>query len=96
MQDQVGRAWTITRCERRPLREFPRRLVALPRGSEDIVWAARDLVISSNGSKLVSWKPGTPDWQDVVDLGPFGLSRLSRLAVSQDGKWLAIVAAPAP
>ena len=71
-------------------------LVALPRGSEDIVWAARDLVISSNGSKLVSWKPGTPDWQDVVDLGPFGLSRLSRLAVSQDGKWLAIVAVPAP
>jgi len=71
-------------------------LVALPRGSEDIVWAARDLVISSNGSKLVSWKPGTPDWQDAVDLGPFGLSRISRLAVSQDGKWIAIVAVPAP
>jgi hypothetical protein len=71
-------------------------LVALPPGSEDIVWAARDLVLSSNGSKLVSWKPGTTDWQDAVDLGPFGLSRISRLAVSQDGKWLAIVAVPAP
>ena len=71
-------------------------LVALPRGSEDVVWAARDLVISANGSTLVSWKPGTTDWQDAVDLGPFGLSRISRLAVSQDGKWLAIVAVPVP
>jgi hypothetical protein len=71
-------------------------LVALPRGSEDIVWLARDLVLSSNGSKLVSWKPGTTDWQDAVDLAPAGLSRISRLAVSQDGKWLAIVAVPVP
>jgi hypothetical protein len=71
-------------------------LVALPRGSEDIVWLARDLVLSSNGSKLVSWKPGTTDWQDAVDLAPSGLSRISRLAVSQDGKWLAIVAVPVP
>jgi hypothetical protein len=71
-------------------------LVALPRGSEDIVWLARDLVLSSNGSKLVSWKPGTTDWQDAIDLAPSGLSRISRLAVSQDGKWLAIVAVPVP
>jgi hypothetical protein len=71
-------------------------LVALPRGSEDIVWLARDLILSSNGSKLVSWKPGTTDWQDAVDLAPSGLSRISRLAVSQDGKWLAIVAVPVP
>lgn len=71
-------------------------LVALPRGSEDIVWLARDLVLSSNGSKLVSWKPGTTEWQDAIDLAPSGLSRISRLAVSQDGKWLAIVAVPVP
>jgi hypothetical protein len=71
-------------------------LVALPRGSEDIVWLARDLVLSSTGSKLVSWKPGTTDWQDAIDLAPSGLSRISRLAVSQDGKWLAIVAVPVP
>jgi hypothetical protein len=71
-------------------------LIALPRGSEDIVWLARDLVLSSTGSKLVSWKPGTTDWQDAIDLSPAGLSRISRLAVSQDGKWLAIVAVPVP
>jgi WD40-like Beta Propeller Repeat len=71
-------------------------LVALPRGSEDIVWLARDLVLSSDGTKLVSWKAGTKEWQDAVDLAPAGLTRISRLAVSLDGKWLAIVAVPAP
>jgi len=71
-------------------------VVALPRGTEDILWLARDLVLSSEGSKLVSWKPGTKDWQDVVDLAPFGLTRISRLAVSQDGRSLAIVAIPSP
>ncbi len=71
-------------------------VVALPRGSEDIVWLARDLVLSSDGSKLVSWKPGTKDWVDAIDLAPAGMSRISRLAVSQDGKWLAIVAVPTP
>ncbi len=71
-------------------------LVALPPGSEDVVWLARDLVLSSSGSKLVSWKPGTKDWQDAIDLAPAGMARISRLAVSQDGKWLAIVAVPVP
>ena len=69
-------------------------VVTLPPGSEDIVWLAHDLVLSSNGSKLVSWKAGTKEWQDAVDLTSAGLSRISRLAVSQDGKWLAIVAVP--
>jgi WD40-like Beta Propeller Repeat len=71
-------------------------VATLPPGSEDIVWLAHDLVLSSNGSKLVSWKTGTKEWLDAVDLAPTGLSRISRLAVSQDGKWLAIVAVPTP
>ena len=71
-------------------------LVALPSGTEDIVWLARDLVLSSSGEKLVSWKPGTTSWQDAADVAPAGLTRISRLAVSQDGKWLAIVAVPSP
>lgn len=69
-------------------------LVTLPHGSEDVVWLAKDLVLSANGSRLVSWKPGTTGWQDAVDLGPDGLTRISRLAVSVDGHWLAIVAVP--
>lgn len=93
-------------------------VATMPKGSEDIVWLARDLVLSANGSKLISLHanlgatgstssalpatpapaagtpPPTPEWQDVIDLGSDGLTRISRLAVSQDGHWLAIVAVP--
>ena len=98
----------------------------LPKGTEDIVWLARDLILSASGSKLISLHasigntgsttaapaaplpvgagapaapgaaPPAPEWHDVIDLAPEGLTRISRLAVSQDGHWLAIVAVPAP
>jgi hypothetical protein len=102
-------------------------IATLPKGSEDIVWLARDLVLSANGSKLIALRatigatgsttsatstpapppaagaagasasqPPPPEWHDVIDLAPEGLTRISRLAVSQDGHWLAIVAVPTP
>ena len=103
-------------------------IATLPRGTDDIVWLARDLVLAATGSKLISVRatigstgsttstapaaaapaqppqaagtppasPRLPDWQDVIDLAPEGLTRISRLAISQDGHWLAIVAVPAP
>lgn len=100
-------------------------IATLPKGTEDVVWLARDLVLSASGSKLISLRatigatgsttsapttpppaapaPGAgptptpaPEWRDVIDLAPEGLTRISRLAISQDGHWLAIVAVPAP
>ena len=100
-------------------------VATLPKGTEDIVWLARDLVLSATGSKLISLRatigatgsttsapmtpppaapapgaaptpPPPPEWHDVIDLAPEGLTRISRLALSQDGHWLAIVAVPAP
>jgi len=100
-------------------------VATLPKGTEDIVWVARDLVLSANGSKLISLRatigatgsttsapmtpppaapapgaaptpPPPPEWHEVIDLAPEGLTRISRLALSQDGHWLAIVAVPTP
>ena len=98
-------------------------IATLPKGTEDIVWLARDLILSASGSKLISLRatigstgstttpaptgppptpgatpgpPPPPQWNEVVDLAPEGLTRISRLAVSQDGHWLAIVAVPGP
>lgn len=101
-------------------------VATLPKGTEDIVWLARDVILSASGSKLISLRPTvgsmgstttpaaplppsapgatgaapapppSPEWHDVVDLAADGLTRISRLAVSQDGHWLAIVAVPAP
>jgi hypothetical protein len=70
-------------------------VVVLPRGTEDVAWLSRDLVLSASGSKLIAFQTGATAWFDVADLAAAGLTRISRLAVSPDGRWLAIVAIPA-
>jgi hypothetical protein len=69
-------------------------LVALPRGSQDIAWISPAIVMTGDGSRLLAWTKGTAQWDGVADLGVAGLTAISRLAVSPDGHWLAIVATP--
>jgi dipeptidyl aminopeptidase/acylaminoacyl peptidase len=69
-------------------------LVAMPGRAQDIVWLANGTVLAADGTKLVSWKKGAKEWSDVIDLADAGLTDITRLAVSPDGKWLAIVATP--
>ena len=66
-------------------------VATLPRGADFVVWVTPNLVLTASGSKIYSWSRGAGDWAEVADLGSAGLSRLSRLAVSPDGKWLAVV-----
>lgn len=73
-----------------------RALVALPRGSEDIAWLTGDLFLTSSGSKLLYWRNGASALADAADFSAAGLTGITRLAVSPDGKWLAIVAVPKP
>ena len=73
---------------------------------EDCVWLPDGRLLMATGSMLKVWTPGAlrqaqgavslPNggaWTDVKDLGP-GLDRITRMAVSPDGKWLAFVAEP--
>lgn len=69
---------------------------ALPRGSEDVVWLARDLVAASSGSKVFYWSGDTSMWRTAADFADAGLVNITRMAVSPNGQWLAIVAAPKP
>jgi WD40-like Beta Propeller Repeat len=69
-------------------------LVALPRGTQDIVWASNDVVVAGSGTKLVYWHRGATAWTDVGDYATAGLTDITRLALSPDGKWIAIVAVP--
>lgn len=71
-------------------------LIALPRGSQDLVWLAPDLMLAASGSRLFSWRSGAASWSNVGDYADAELTGISRLAVSPDGKWLAIVAIPKP
>jgi hypothetical protein len=73
-----------------------RDLVALPQGAQDLVWLGRDLMMTSSGSHLLHWRPGAKAWLDAGDYAAAGLTSISRLAVSPDGRWLAIVAMPKP
>ena len=72
-----------------------RDLVALPRGSQDIVWLTPKVVLVGRGSRVMAWTAGEPGWATVGDLADAGLTDITRLAASPDGHWLAIVAEPA-
>jgi len=53
-------------------------------------------VLSASGWTLLSRRTGATAWSTVVDFAAAGLTDITRMAVSPDGKWLAIVAIPKP
>jgi dipeptidyl aminopeptidase/acylaminoacyl peptidase len=67
-------------------------LVPLPVGSQDIVWLTPSVVLAGVGSRVLAWTVGAAGWGSVVDFELVGLTAISRLAVSPDRHWLAIVA----
>jgi dipeptidyl aminopeptidase/acylaminoacyl peptidase len=71
-----------------------RDLVAMPRRAQDVAWAAAGVALVGSGARLLSWSTGATEWTEVVDLAPAGLTDVTRLAVSPNRKWLAIVAVP--
>jgi hypothetical protein len=60
----------------------------------DCAWTPDGLLLMALGGKLYGWRRGSAGWTVIYDLAPLGLKSVSRLAVSGNGKWLAIVAAP--
>jgi hypothetical protein len=69
-------------------------LVQLPRRTQDVVWVSKDAVLCGSGSQLLVWTRGASGWTPVADFASVGLTDITRLAVSPDGRWLAIVATP--
>lgn len=60
--------------------------------SEFYAWTPDGSVITGSGSKLFRWRyTGSSDWEEVVDFADAGIEDISRLAVSPDGAWIAIV-----
>lgn len=90
-----GSAWSMARVDMNG--HAPPRittLVTMPRGADYVAWLSPTLALTATGSSLLSWKPGQSDWAPAADLAASGVRRASRLAVSRDGRWLAIVAEP--
>jgi dipeptidyl aminopeptidase/acylaminoacyl peptidase len=69
-------------------------LIDLPRGTEDMVWLGKGMVLAAQGTRLVLWQTGETGWRTVADLAASNLTNITRVAVSPDGTWLALVAVP--
>lgn len=72
-------------------------LIRMPSGADYIAWLAPAAALTGTGSRILLWRSATnrAEWMPVADLAPYGLSHISRLALSPDHRWLAIVAEPA-
>jgi len=69
-------------------------LIAMPKGAQDLVWANKETLLTATGTKLLFWKTGAKEWTGVANYAGGGLADLTRLAISPDGKWIAVVAVP--
>jgi dipeptidyl aminopeptidase/acylaminoacyl peptidase len=69
-------------------------LVRMPPGADYIAWLAPAVALAGSGSKILIWRGSAREtsWSPVADFSRYGLSRISRLALSPDHHWLAIVA----
>lgn len=61
-------------------------------GREDYAWLPDGRLLMASGSKIFVWNPkgGAKGWQAIADLQAAGIAGITRLAVSGDGKRLAI------
>jgi hypothetical protein len=90
-------AWVLTEMRLNRSNDsvrLARPLTAMPAGMDFVAWVG-GTVVGGSGSRLYGWKPGG-DWTELADLSGDGLTHITRIAVSPDGRKLAIVAEPAP
>lgn len=65
------------------------KLATMLPGSDYVAWLPDGTAVAGQGGKLFRLSGGT--WRPWADLGRWGVRGISRLAVSGDGKWLAVV-----
>ena len=84
--------------ELNPKTRSVRPLVAISGNNHHYNWAPDGSILQIQGTKLMSWKessgPLNKSWVEVSDLAKFGVASASRIAISPDGRWLAVVGLP--
>jgi hypothetical protein len=100
VQRSKDSTWVLTavdvRGSGRERRTMVMPLVRMPAGADYITWVAPAVAIAGSGSKLLVWrgKEKPAEWTELADFTKEGLTHISRLALSPDRAWLAIVAEP--
>lgn len=64
-------------------------------GGDFHAWTPGGVLLQASGGRLMRWDEGMGHWMLVTSLDDRGVT-LSRIAVSPDGEWIALVAEPAP
>ncbi|WP_299192253.1 hypothetical protein [uncultured Erythrobacter sp.] len=72
-----------------------RPLTPLTGPNANYAWAPDGSILQIQGTQLYRWREGMDGWENLTDLADFGLASANRIAVSPDGKRIAIVGVPA-
>jgi hypothetical protein len=89
-----GAPWEIK--ELNPVTRAITSLTPTLAGSEDLAWTPDGAIVMGQKTKLFLWREGASGWSEIADLGAQGVQNITRLTVSPDGQWIAIVSqAPA-
>lgn len=65
----------------------------LPHEVQDFVWINDTQILTAKGSKLYLYDTfGESEWNKVASLDEYGITNITRMAISPDGKKLALVA----
>lgn len=89
--DQKTDSWTIS--EFNVKKRTISKLTGLVKGNEHYCWTPNGLLVMGSGTKLYFLNPETDtNWTEIGDYSSAGLKAITRLAVSPDGKRIAIVA----
>jgi hypothetical protein len=75
-----------------PTTKQTRVLIQLFPETEDYTWSPSGTLWTAKGSTLYSFHPGKDkDWTPETDLSTAGIKQITRMAISPDEKWIAIV-----
>ncbi len=83
-----GGAWEIK--EFNPATKAITSLTPTLEGSEDLTWTPDGAIVMGQKGKLFVWREGGT-WTEIADLTRRGVEHITRLTMSPDGKWIAIV-----
>ena len=88
---ESGHDWTIRTYDMNS--QQIETLVPTLKGREDLTWTPDGSLLMSDGTQIFSWilKESTPAWKSIA-MSSAKLTGITRLAVSPDGKKLALVA----
>lgn len=75
-----------------PSSQAIRPLIQSKDGKKDYCWMTDRSLLIGSGSKLYRFNEKTDkNWQEIADLSSFGIKEITRMAVSSDGRNLALV-----